>query len=119
MNNDLVVVKQSDIDGLGLFASKFIPKNTKICDYIGKEMSYKDFLNEYGSYKDNCLHTYRLRRINRIIVAKDFPNNLVNYINESDEPNCVLKKRALYSIKDIDNGNELFLKYPKNYRYNN
>lgn len=75
-------VRPSRIDGVGLFSPTPIPKNTKITNYIGEEMTLKEFRERYGEYKLNCLNTYRMKRINRIIVAKDYPDNLVNYIRE-------------------------------------
>ena len=33
INNDLVYIKNSNIDGLGVFANKDILKGTKIADY--------------------------------------------------------------------------------------
>jgi hypothetical protein len=85
INNDLVYIKKSDIDGLGVFAKEDIEKGTKISDYYGKEMKWKTFKNKYGEYKSNSLHTYPMRRIWKIIVAKEEPyksENLTNYINE-------------------------------------
>jgi hypothetical protein len=111
-------VLPSSIDGVGLFSLIPITKNKKITDYIGKEMSLTEFSKRYGPYKENCLNTYRMKRVNKIIVAKEEPhlsNNLVNYINESVNPNCVLKKRALYSLQDIPIGTELTLRYPVDY----
>ena len=86
INNELVTIKKSKIDGLGVFAFDHIPKDTKIADYYGKEMTLKNFKRKYGEYKHNSLNTYRMKRINRIIVAKEEPyksRNLTNYINES------------------------------------
>lgn len=111
-----VVVKPSPIHGLGVFTTDPILKNTKITDYIGEEMSLSEFKKRYGPYKDNCLNTYRMKRINRIIVAKDYPDNLVNYVNESITPNCILKGRGLYSLRDIKEGEELTILYPKDYK---
>jgi SET domain-containing protein len=114
----LVYKKNSDIHGIGVFATNNIPKNTKICDYIGIEMSWKDFLNKYGSYKLNSLNTYPMRRIWKIIVAKDEPyrsTNLVNFINEGRHPNCILKNRCLYALLDILADEELLLQYPNDY----
>jgi SET domain-containing protein len=114
-------IKSSIIHGLGVFASQDIKKGTKICDYYGLEMSWKEFREKYGAYKDNSLNTYPLRRIWRIIVAKDEPyktENVVNYINESLNANVILKKRALYSKTNIINGEELLLTYPKDYQRN-
>lgn len=114
--NDLVIIKDSSIHGKGVFSLTLIPKNKKICDYIGEEMTLKEFKERYGKYEDNCLNTYRMKRINRIIVAKDYPNNITNYINESKEPNVILKKRGLYSLREIQINEELFLQYPNNYK---
>ena len=119
INNDLVYIKKSDIDGLGVFAKKDIEKGTKISDYYGKEMKWKTFKNKYGEYKLNSLHTYPMRRIWKIIVAKEEPyksENLTNYINEiRGKSNCELKLRALYAKKDIKKGTELLLDYPLDY----
>jgi len=119
IDNDLVVIKKSKIEGLGVFAKQDIPKGTKIADYFGKEMKWKTFKNKYGDYKNNSLHTYPMRRIWKILVAKEEPylsRNITNYINEvHGKINCELKLRALYSTKLIKKGDELFLKYPKDY----
>ena len=121
IKNNLVTIKKSKIEGLGVFALVDIPKGTKIADYYGKEMTLKNFKQKYGEYKHNSLNTYRMKRINRIIVAKIEPyksRNLTNYINESKTPNCILKKRALYALNNIKKGEELTLLYPENYNRN-
>jgi len=119
INNDLTYIKKSDIHGLGVFAKKDIVKGTKISDYYGKEMKWKTFKNKYGDYKSNSLNTYPMRRIWKIIVAKEEPyksRNLTNYINEiRGKANCELKLRALYDKKDIKKGTELLLEYPEDY----
>ena len=119
INNDLVYVKKSDIEGLGVFAKEDIKKGTKIADYYGKEMKWKTFKNKYGEYKSNSLHTYPMRRIWKIIVAKEEPyksENLTNYINEiKGKSNCELKLRALYTTKNIKKDTELLLDYPTGY----
>ena len=119
INNDLVYIKKSNIDGLGVFAKKDIKKGTKISDYYGKEMKWQTFKNKYGEYKSNSLYTYPMSRIWKIIVAKEEPyksENLTNYINEiKGKSNCELKLRALYAKKDIKKDSELLLDYPLGY----
>lgn len=113
----LTYKKKSSIHGVGVFASQNIIKGTKIYDYIGCEMSWKDFKEKYGPYKLNSLNTYPMRRIWKIIVAKEEPfksENIVNFINEGPA-NCILKKRCLYAVKDILIDEELLLKYPDDY----
>ena len=108
IKNKLVIIKKSKIEGLGVFAVVDIPSGTKISDYYGKEMKWKTFKKLYGDYKKNSLHTYPMRRIWKILVAKEEPyhsRNLTNYINESPgKANCELKLRALYAKKDIKKG---------------
>jgi SET domain-containing protein len=119
VKNNLVVIKKSKIDGLGVFASVHILAGTKIADYYGKEMKWQTFKKKYGDYKTNSLHTYPMRRIWKILVAKEEPyksKNLTNYINEiPGKANCELRLRALYAKKDIKKGEELLLDYPKDY----
>lgn len=119
IKNVLVTIKKSKIEGLGVFAICDIIKGTKISNYYGKEMKWKTFKNKYGEYKTNSLHTYPMRRIWKILVAKEEPyksKNLTNYINEiPGKSNCELKLRSLYSKLDIKKGDELLLDYPKDY----
>jgi SET domain-containing protein len=118
-DNEWVIIKKSKVEGLGVFAKKDILKGTKISDYYGKEMKWKTFKNRYGDYKSNSIYTYPMRRVWKILVAKEEPyksKNLTNYINEvKGKSNCELRLRALYSKKDIKKGEELFLDYPKDY----
>lgn len=111
-------IQDSSIAGKGLFTKVFRKAGEKITDYKGEEMTLKEFKERYGEYKYNSLHTYRMKRINKILVAKEEPfvtTNVINYINESMTPNCVLKKRALYALTDIEVDEELTLKYPSDY----
>lgn len=117
---NLIEIKQSPIEGLGVFAIKTINKNELITKYYGIEMSWKQFREKYGEYKSNSLNTYPMRRIWRIIVAKEEPyksKNIVNFINEGI-PNVVLKKKALFALREIKSGEELLLQYPKDYQRN-
>jgi len=119
IKNNYVIIKKSPIDGLGVFALMDINKGTKIVDYYGKEMKWSAFTKKYGKYKSNSLHTYPMRRIWKILVAKEAPyknKNIVNFINEiPGKSNCELKLRALYAKKNIKKGDELLLDYPKDY----
>lgn len=114
----MLIINNSNIHGVGVFTQHQIKKGEKLFDYIGEEMNLKQFKEKYGDYKHNSLNTYRMKRQNKIIVAKEEPFktlNIVNYLNESNEPNCILKHKALYSLRDIEQGEELTLKYPSDY----
>ena len=119
IENEWAVIQKSPIEGLGVFARTNIAAGTKIADYYGKEMKWKAFTQKYGPYKQHSLHTYPMRRIWKVLVAKEEPyrsKNLTNYINEiPGKANCELKKRALFAKKKIRKGHELLLDYPKDY----
>lgn len=108
-----VEIRPSPIHGVGLFATDLIPKNTRIADYRGVEMSITEFIKMYG--KDRR-HTYSLGRTNRIIVGKDcVADNPSHFCNESIVPNVALKKRGLYTLVDVAKDEELCLRYNKIY----
>lgn len=109
---------KSSIHGIGLFSSVPIKKGEKIIEYVGEVMTLAEFKERYGQYKYSSLNTYIMKRQNKIIVAKEEPYktiNLINCINESSNPNCILKCRWLVASRDIDKIEELTLKYPKTY----
>ena len=109
-----IEVRPSPIHGNGLFATEDIKKNTKLSEYVGVEMSITDFIKRYGRDRK---YTYSLGRVNRIIVGKDCVNqNPSHFCNESSAPNVHLKGRGLYTLRDVSKGEELFLRYNKNYQ---
>jgi SET domain-containing protein len=104
-------VRASTVHGQGVFATQHIPTNTLLWNYVGDEMTLREFKEAYG--KDlTC--TYVMRRQNKIICGKNHWN-LSHFCNESLKPNVVLMKRALYTSRDICQGEEMFLQYPKDY----
>ena len=104
-------ISRSPISRLGVFAMQDIPAGYRLADYIGEEMTLKDFKQKYGN-DISC--TYSMRRVNKIISGKNH-FNISHYMNESNDPNCFLKQRGIYTLKPIKKGEEMFLKYPKNY----
>ena len=87
---DIVTVSKSSIEGLGLFATKDIPKDT----WIGL----------------THLHIIRNR------TGDDWVRlPLGGFYNHSDNPNCISKDRGFYkelfSLHDIKEGEELTCKY--------
>ena len=108
-----LILKASSIDGVGIFALKDYPAKYCFGDFTGVEMSLKDFHLKYG--KDNR-YCYRMRRQNKIIVAKE-QRNFITYINDgihnqtNPSVNVILRNRKLYALKDIKEGEELLLDY--------
>jgi len=117
ITNELVEVHKSPVGGLGLFAKVDIPANKRILDYEGVKMTLAEFKGKYG---DDTRYTYSLRGpfSSGILVGKTKPyltTNLSHYANESNTPNIYYKSRGVYTKRAVKKGEELFLKYPKNY----
>ena len=80
-----LTIKSSGIDGLGLFATQHIPANTQL-------------------------------GVSHIIISDEIIRlPLGGFINHKDNPNCVRiavgNKSYLHTIKDIEQDDELTLKY--------
>ena len=105
-------IKASTIHGKGLFTTKPVKRGRKIVDWHYKPeqvMKWKDFKEKYG---DDFRYTYSMRRVWKIINCKD-NRNIVTFVNDGGaDCNCELKRFALFSLRDIEAGEELTLLYP-------
>lgn len=114
-------VKNSNIHGHGIFATKNIKKNTKIIQYIGEKISrvegnrrsdlrIKKYLN---SKKTGSVYIFELNKQFDIDGSPKY--NKARYINHSCNPNCEvdITKNEIWisSIKNIKKGDELFYDY--------
>lgn len=94
---DSLEIKQSPLHGLGVFATKFIPKETKLCichyyDYSKKPVKHlRNPLVGFFNYSVD-------KNANLPIVKKDFKYG-VGYVTE------------LVTTKDIQKGEEVLLRY--------
>jgi hypothetical protein len=105
-------LKDSNIQGLGIFATDTIIKGQYLGEYIGVVMDSKSFKEMYGK---DTRYTYRMGRMNQYIVSKE-NRNWINYINENrTAPNVCLKNKGCVAVQNIAIGDELFLDYGKNY----
>ena len=108
-----LVLSGSPIHGIGVFATSAFTKGYCFGEFIGEEMSAKEFRAKYGGDFQYC---YRMGRANKVIVAKE-NRNFITYINDGvhdqavPKVNVVLKKKCLYALRDIEVGEELLLDY--------
>ena len=100
--------------GLGVVASKPWSKGTLVGEFVGVEMLKTDFRRIYGKDIRYTYYTEQNFPNTKVRVAKDI-RNFITYINESAVPNVYLKRYNLYCLKDISEGEELFLRYSKPY----
>jgi hypothetical protein len=129
---DQLVVKRSTLPGIGkgLFTKKFIPKGTRIVEYLGKITTWKEVNSDEGKNK----YIYFVKR-NHVIDAGRSSKALARYANDAQGLKRIkgITNNADYAEdglrvfieakKDIPAGGEIFVNYGKEYwetiRYNN
>lgn len=103
-------VRHSSVHGRGVYATKLIPKGTRIIEYTGKRMSWTDVPNE-----DNDPHTFIFGLDNGQVINAAIGGNEARWINHSCDPNCeaVGEKGGIfiYALRKIRAGDELFYDY--------
>ena len=129
---DQLVIKRSTLPGIGkgLFTKKFIPKGTRIVEYLGKITTWKEVNSDEGKNK----YIYFVKR-SHVIDAGRSSKALARYANDAHGLKRIkgITNNADYvedglrvfieAKKDIPAGGEIFVNYGKEYwetiRYNN
>ncbi|MBA2613159.1 MAG: SET domain-containing protein [Bacteroidetes bacterium] len=117
--------------GKGLFTDKPIKKNSKIIEYKGEIINWKEYEKRVLEHKDGYLLYINKQRC---IDAYDTPKYKARYANDAEGLSRIkgLKNNAYYEIsgkqayivaeRDINAGEEVFVGYSKEYwdciRYN-
>lgn len=111
-------VKESSVEGYGLFASKDFNKNDLIIDYnLFSDSWYQttyDKLTEYQILKSRFVMIDEINCITSDKISK------FGYLNHSRNPNCIclFKKRNVIAVRDIQKDEELFIDYRLEYQPN-
>ena len=117
-------VRGSKIHGRGMFASKEIPKGTRVIEYVGeritkaegwrRELARQERAKRGG---DGCIYIFELN--SKVDIDGSVLWNTARYINHSCDPNCesqVLRGRVwLVAIRNIKPGEELSYDYYYDY----
>jgi SET domain-containing protein len=113
-------VRGSEIHGRGVYATTFIPKETKIIEYVGelidKDESEKRGVSQHAkSLKTGDAAVYIFTLSRKYDIDGDVPWNTARLINHSCAPNCEAwvegRKIFIHSLKDINAGEELTFDY--------
>ncbi|MDR2214444.1 MAG: SET domain-containing protein-lysine N-methyltransferase [Nevskiaceae bacterium] len=110
-----LVVRRSKVHGNGCFARKFIPKGTRIIEYIGERLSHKEANDRYEDADENDNHTFLFTVSNRAVIDGTNGGNDARWINHNCDGNCEsdVEKGRVYidAIRDIPKGEELGYDY--------
>jgi SET domain-containing protein len=108
-------LRRSSIQGRGAFATRRIPKRTRIAEYVGEHISHAEADRRYDDEKMARHHTFLFTLSSRTVIDGAVGGNDSRYINHSCEPNCeaVIEGRRIfiYALRDIAAGEELVYDY--------
>jgi hypothetical protein len=114
-NKPMVEVRESDIQGRGVYAVCAIRKGTWIIEYTGERISHAEADMRYDDANMDRHHTF-LFTINELVCIDAFiGGNEARYVNHSCDPNCetVLAEGEIHivAMRDIGAGEELTYDY--------
>jgi uncharacterized protein len=113
--NPWFVVRNSKVHGKGCFARKFIPKGTRVAEYTGDRISWKEADRRYEGSDVNDNHTFLFIIDRKTVIDGGVGGNAARFINHSCAENCesTIEKSRVFieAIKDIQKGEELGYDY--------
>lgn len=118
--SELCEVLQSSIHNQGMFATQFIPRDSRIIEYVGEKIS-KDESDRRGwerfenAKKTGDASVYIFQLNDKWDIDGSMEENEARLINHSCDPNCEAyiekNKIWIWSIRDIEEGEEMLFNY--------
>ncbi len=102
----LIYVSKSKIKGEGVFASRDIKKEEKICKMRGEKITAKDLYKTSQLGRDIVVDPLQISEDNYLNMIRPYV-----LINHSCEPNAGIKNENLVAIKKIKEGEEITYDY--------
>jgi SET domain-containing protein len=103
------------VHGYGCFARRFIPKGTRVIEYLGDRISHKEADRRYEGADANDNHTFLFVADRNTVIDASHNGNEARFINHSCDGNCeseIEKGRVFIdAIEDIPKGAELGYDY--------
>ena len=112
-DNQPYVVRQSRIEGRGVFATQPIRKGKRVGEYTGERITHEV---SDARYDDKHGRTYLFIVDSKIVIDADVGGNDIRFINHSCDPNCESRMDArnrvhIYATRAIEPGEELAYDY--------
>ena len=113
-------VRGSEIHGRGVYATCFIPKGTRIIEYVGELIDKKTSDRRGRTQQATAMKTgdaavYIFTLSKNLDIDGNVPWNVARLINHSCSPNCEAwiegRKIFIHSLRDIPAGEELTFDY--------
>ncbi len=113
--NPWLVVRRSPVHGNGCFARRFIPKGTRIIEYLGERISHREADRRYEGEDASNNHTFLFIADRKTVIDATRGGNQARWVNHHCDGNCEsdIKKSRVYieARRNIEKGEELGYDY--------
>jgi SET domain-containing protein len=110
-----VSVRNSPIQGRGVFAQRPIRKGARVIEYLGERISHREADRRHTSEDGWFAHTMLFIVDSKTVIDATYRGNSARWMNHSCRPNCeaVDDGGRIYieAIRDIRTGDELTYDY--------
>ena len=108
-------IRESPMQGLGVFATKPIPQGMRLIEYAGERLTPEAAETRYPDREGERHHTFLFAIDDDVVVDAAVNGNDARFINHSCAPNCdaVIDDGRIWieAIRDIKPGEELAYDY--------
>jgi SET domain-containing protein len=110
----MIEKRRSPVHGWGVYATRSIPKNTRIIDYAGERISNQESLKRERRYIRRG-HIWCFKLTNRSVIDAGVGGNDARFVNHSCRPNCYIEIKNgviwIRAARTIAKGEELSYDY--------
>jgi hypothetical protein len=110
-----ILVRDSNVHGRGVFATRRIEKGERIVEYLGERVSHDEADRRYELKDDNDSHTFLFIVDSKTVIDAGTDGNEARFFNHSCDPNCesVVEKRRVFieALRAIEPGEEMTYDY--------
>ena len=114
-NGKVIIVKNSRIQGKGVFAAQRIRPGRRIIEYIGERIHPSEELKRYPDHEMERHHTFLFAVDEKTTIDAAVDGNDARFINHSCDPNCEAINYDghiwIEAVKNIQPGVELTYDY--------
>ena len=110
-----ITVRQSGVHGKGVFTTQAVRSGTRLIEYQGERISWKEALRRHPHNPAEPNHTFYFALENGDVIDGGVKGNSARWINHSCAPNCEAREEEghvyIHALRDIAPGEELFYDY--------
>ena len=111
----IIIVRESEIQGRGVFARRRIKRGRKIVEYTGERITPEEETRRYDDEAMERHHTFLFHVDEETTIDGDVGGSDARFINHSCDPNCEAidddGRIYIHALKTIHPGEELLYDY--------